>query len=67
MTLDYPEDLKFFKKIFNKLYEQNKNFNLKDILSLLRKEPKIIEINRHMQKKYWKSFEKKAMKVKIKR
>lgn len=60
MTLDYPEDLKFMKEIFNKLYVPGKMFTLRDILNLLKEEPAIVEINKGVNEKYWKRFEKLA-------
>jgi len=71
MTLDYPEDLEFFKAIFNVLHEENKVFSLSKILNLLDANPKIIEINSDCEKKFNKRFVsqseprlKKIMKVK---
>jgi len=66
MTLDYPEDLEFVKEIFNRLYSPNRIFTLKDIIKLIEKEPKLVEINRGVQKRYWERFEKRA-KVKLKK
>jgi len=66
MTLDYPEDLEFVKEIFNRLYSPDKIFTLKDIIKLLEKEPKLVEINRGVQKRYWERFEKRA-KIKLKK
>ena len=66
MTLDYPEDLEFVKEIFDRLYSPGKIFTLKDIMKLLEKEPQIAEINRGVQKAYWKRFEKRA-KIRLKK
>ena len=66
MTLDYPEDLKFAKEIFNRLYIPGKVFMLKDILRVLKKEPDIAEINKGIQDKYWKRLRKRA-KIKLRR
>jgi len=52
MTLDYPEDYKFFKAVFDELYNLEKVFTLKEILTLLRKKPHIMEINKHLQERY---------------
>jgi len=54
--LDYPEDFQFFKTIFDNLYQDNKNFTLSDILSLLDNKPEIIEINRNCRQKFKKKF-----------
>jgi spore coat polysaccharide biosynthesis protein SpsF len=45
-TLDYPEDYQFIKAIYEKLYNKNPSFGLKDIILLLEKEPYIYEINK---------------------
>lgn len=65
MTLDYPEDLRFVKEIFNRLYSPRKVFTLKQILMLLKEEPRLAEINKGVQDKYWKRFKQKA-KIKLK-
>lgn len=45
-TLDELRDYKFLKKIFDKLFVNfNKNFYTKEILQLLKKEPKLLKIN----------------------
>jgi len=66
MTLDYPEDYEFFKAIFDELYRPTKVFTLKEILSLLRKKPQIIEINKGVQEKYAERIQRHA-KVKLKK
>jgi spore coat polysaccharide biosynthesis protein SpsF len=52
MTLDYPEDLKFLRKIYNELYDNNKNFDLTDIILLLNRKPSLININESCGHKY---------------
>jgi len=66
MTLDYPEDYEFFKAVFNELYNARKTFTLKEILTLLRRKPNIIDINKHVQERYAERI-KKHTKVKLKR
>jgi spore coat polysaccharide biosynthesis protein SpsF (cytidylyltransferase family) len=44
-TLDYPEDLEFIKQVYDKLYYGNRLFGMKDVLSLIEKEPWLKEIN----------------------
>jgi spore coat polysaccharide biosynthesis protein SpsF len=56
MTLDYPEDLQFFKKIFDALYKENKVFTLSDILKLLDNNSDIIQINKHCSQQFKKNF-----------
>ena len=56
MTLDYPEDFQFFKKIFDALYKENEVFTLSDILTLLDNNPEIIQINKNCGQKFKKRF-----------
>lgn len=56
MTLDYPEDLRFFEAVFERLYQEGKVFSLDRILELLRAHPEIVEINRHCAKGYQRRF-----------
>ncbi len=44
-TLDEPQDYDFLKAIFSKLYKKNKPFHAEDVLFLLGKEPKLMQIN----------------------
>ncbi len=44
-TLDEPQDYDFLKAIFSKLYKKNKPFYAEDVLFLLGKEPKLMQIN----------------------
>jgi len=60
MTLDYPEDLQFFKRIINDLSKRKKYFNLKDIISYLDEHPEVIKINQHMQEIFLANQRKKA-------
>jgi spore coat polysaccharide biosynthesis protein SpsF len=56
MTLDYPEDLEFFKAVFDALYVENKVFSLTSILDLLDAHPEIIELNKYCGLKFNKRF-----------
>lgn len=60
MTLDYPEDLEFFKAVFAHLYQPGKFFSLDDILNLLKQHPEIIELNRNCAKAYKKRWTKQS-------
>jgi len=52
-TLDYLEDFKVIKSIYENLYKKNKNFTAIDIFNFLDKNPKIKKINSHRkQQKY---------------
>ena len=47
--LDYPEDLEFLRNIFQRFVDQKKYmFNAADIVELLQSEPKLLEINCHL-------------------
>lgn len=56
MTLDYPEDFKFFVTIFDELYVEGMIFTLDQILTLLDNKPEIIEINKKCSQKFKKRF-----------
>jgi len=60
MTLDYPEDYQFFREIFRRLYRPGKVFSLRDILSLLRDNPQLMDINRKAQAAYMEHLKKSA-------
>jgi spore coat polysaccharide biosynthesis protein SpsF len=49
--LDTPDDKHLISLIFDKLYPENQNFNLADILSLLEQNPKLALINNHISQK----------------
>lgn len=52
MTLDYKEDLDFFKRVFDEFNTNINNIPLKDILKLIRKKPEIAKINFFRQKEF---------------
>ena len=52
LTLDYPEDLEFFKKIFDELDINTNNVPLRRILELLNQKPEITEINFFRQQEF---------------
>ena len=49
LTLDYKEDFKLIKIVFEKLYPKRSEFNLDDILFLFKKEPQLAQINAHVR------------------
>ena len=52
-TLDYLEDYKLIKSIYENLYEKNNNFSAIDIFNFLDKNPSIKKLNSHCkQQKY---------------
>ena len=56
MTLDYPEDLEFFKAVFADLYQPGRVFTLDEILRFLRAHPEVVEINRHCASAFYKRW-----------
>ncbi|RJQ30966.1 MAG: 3-deoxy-manno-octulosonate cytidylyltransferase [Peptococcaceae bacterium] len=60
MTLDYPEDLRFFERIFAELGAGGRFFSLREILTLLEEKPEIAEINRGVQAAYEEHLKKSA-------
>lgn len=52
LTLDYPEDFEFFKKIFESLNCINNDVPLKEIITFLMKNPAIININSFRQQDF---------------
>tara|TARA_Y100000590_G_scaffold213372_1_gene241815 strand:- start:79807 stop:80610 length:804 start_codon:yes stop_codon:yes gene_type:complete len=59
LTLDYKEDFFVIWKIFQKLYPKKKNFNLKDIISFLKRNPKIMKNNHLIKVNWYKNYYKK--------
>lgn len=51
-TLDYPDDLKFFRTIIENFGAIKKDFTLRDVIKYLDKHPEIIKINQHLQEKF---------------
>ena len=56
MTLDYPEDLEFFRAVIRELEPQNPAFGLVDVVDLLRRRPDIMQINSGRNAEYWERF-----------
>lgn len=44
-TVDYPQDLKFAREVYQRLYRKKRIFLMKDVLNLLKKEPNLQKIN----------------------
>lgn len=51
MTLDYPEDLAFFRAVYDH-HKEPREPTLREVMSILREHPEIIEINRGVQGMY---------------
>lgn len=52
LTLDYPEDLEFFTRIFEKFYPQKRDFTLSEVLQWLRARPEIVAVNQSRTAKF---------------
>jgi len=53
MTLDYEDDYKFFKTIMEHFISENKgDFNLRDVVAFLDKNPQVIKINQYLQERF---------------
>ena len=49
LTLDYPEDYELFKRVFDELYQEGEIFSFKEIMTLFKKNPVIMEINKNRE------------------
>ena len=52
MTLDYPEDLEFFTKVFQALYKPGQVFSFDEIMNYLNAHPEVVAINAAAQQAY---------------
>lgn len=50
-TVDEQRDLKFVREVYKRLYKEGEIFLMEDILTLLRREPRLMEINRNVKQK----------------
>lgn len=54
LTLDYPEDLAFFRELFDQLYvDDGTVFGVTEIVALLRRRPEMLAINAALGERYW--------------
>ena len=67
MTLDYPEDLEFFRAVAAQLDRPGGIFSLQEIVDLLRNRPDIVQINAGRQAEYWERFHAKYPPVELSR
>lgn len=51
LTIDTKEDYELLQIIFDSLYSQNNIFNLQDVIEFLQKNPKLVQINQHIEQK----------------
>lgn len=59
LTMDYEEDLQFFRRVFDELSMDKNNLPLKNILEFLNKKPELIKINFSRHDDYLKNRENK--------
>ena len=64
MTLDYEDDFKFFKAIYDHFYTED--FTLRDIMLFLERNPEVVKINQYLQQQFLDN-QKKKTKLVIKR
>ena len=57
LTLDYPEDFEFFKKVFEHFGKNAYKASMPDIIKYLDENPLIVEINRHCEELFNKRIE----------
>lgn len=60
MTLDYADDFKFFKTIIEYFADKNQDFNLRDVVDFLDKNPQIVKINQYLQEIFLENQKKKT-------
>lgn len=63
MTMDYPEDYRFFTAAYEKL--KRTDFSLRDVMRVLGEDPSIVEINKHLREEYYRKFGEKKVKVSL--
>ena len=63
MTMDYQEDYDFVREVYKKLGRTN--FTLRDVIQVIKENPGIAEINRHLQEGYLREFNEKRVKVRL--
>lgn len=56
MTLDYAEDLEFFRAVVARFPGRELAFSLGELVDLLRREPGLVEINAGLTEAYWERF-----------
>jgi len=52
LTLDYPEDLTFFRALFQELYVEGEVFGIGEIVSFLRSRPEVLNLNTELDLRY---------------
>ena len=63
LTIDYFEDYLLIKKIFDSLYKKDKYFSLIKIFSFLKKNKRLVKINKKYHKLQWQKFHSKRKSI----
>jgi len=58
LTLDYEDDFRLFKRIYDELYDKDKYISLRSLINLFDSNKEILKINSYLNKEYFKNFEK---------
>jgi len=66
LTLDYPEDFELLRQIFDKLYVPGRVFSLKEVITLIKNNPQMMDINKGVQQHYLQGIESKVKKIRWK-
>jgi spore coat polysaccharide biosynthesis protein SpsF len=53
ITLDYEQDLRFFRAVFAELYRPGEVFTIDPLMALLRRRPALVAINADLSRRYW--------------
>ncbi len=53
ITLDYEQDLRFFRAVFAELYRAGEVFTIDPLMALLRQRPALVAINADLSHRYW--------------
>jgi spore coat polysaccharide biosynthesis protein SpsF (cytidylyltransferase family) len=53
LTLDYPEDLAFFRALFGELHREGPPFGVAEIVALLDRRPDLLALNAGLDERYW--------------
>ncbi len=56
LTLDYPQDLAFFRAVVLNFPGRELDFTLSELLALLVREPALVELNAGLNEAYWQHF-----------
>ena len=49
-TIDVLEDLQFAREVYSRIYRKGEVFDIKDILTLLKKYPQLVKINQGVKR-----------------